>query len=234
MAKELAGIYRITDLSEEERPRERLAKSGAAALSKAELLAILLRVGVKGMNSVQLGQFILDEMGGLAGIQRASLDELCHLHGLGIAKAAQIKAAIELGSRLVREQANQNGPISSPQSAADLVQLEMQELNHEQLRVILLDTRNRMITIETVYVGSLNQSLVRVGELFRTAIQKSAASLILVHNHPSGDPTPSPEDVALTRSVVQAGKLLDIDVLDHLVIGYGKFVSMKEKGLGFA
>lgn len=234
MPRELAGNYRITDLSEEERPRERLAEAGPAALSKAELLAILLRVGIPGMNSVQLGQYILDKLGGLPGIQRASLDEMCQIRGLGMAKAAQIKAAIELGSRLAREQANLGGAISSPQAAAELIQLEMQGLRQEQLRVILLDTRNKMLSIETVYVGSLNQSLVRVGELFRAAIQKSAASVILAHNHPSGDPTPSPEDIVLTKSVVQAGKLLDIEVLDHLVIGYGKFVSMKEKGLGFA
>lgn len=234
MARESQGNYRITDLAVDERPRERLIKSGSAALSKAELLAILLRVGVSGENSVQLAQRILDELGGLAGIQRASVSDMCQIHGLGEAKAAQIKAAIELGTRLVREQAEEHGPLNSPGEAAALIQLEMQGLMQEHLRVLLLDTRNRLITIETVYVGSLNLSLVRVGELFRAAIQRSAASLILAHNHPSGDPTPSPEDVALTRSVVQAGKLLDIEVLDHLVIGYGQFVSMKEKGLGFA
>lgn len=234
MVRESQGNYRITDLAEDERPRERLIKTGPAALSKAELLAILLRVGVSGENSVQLAQRILDELGGLAGIQRASVSDMCQIHGLGEAKAAQIKAAIELGTRLVREQAEEHGPLNSPAEAAALIQLEMQGLMQEHLRVLLLDTRNRLITIETVYVGSLNLSLVRVGELFRAAIQRNAASLILAHNHPSGDPTPSPEDAALTRSVVQAGKLLDIEVLDHLVIGYGQFVSMKEKGLGFA
>ena len=234
MVRETQGNYRITDLAADERPRERLIKTGPAALSKAELLAILLRVGVSGENSVQLAQRILDELGGLAGIQRASVSDMCQIHGLGEAKAAQIKAAIELGTRMVREQAEEHGPLNSPGEAAALIQLEMQGLMQEHLRVLLLDTRNRLITIETVYVGSLNLSLVRVGELFHAAIQRSAASLILAHNHPSGDPTPSPEDVALTRSVVQAGKLLDIEVLDHLVIGYGQFVSMKEKGLGFA
>jgi DNA repair protein RadC len=234
MVRESQGNYRITDLAAEERPRERLMTAGPGALSKAELLAILLRVGVSGENSVQLAQRILDELGGLAGIQRASVSDMCEIKGLGEAKATQIKAAIELGTRLAREQGTERGPLSSPADAAALIQLEMQGLVQENLRVLLLDTRNRLITIDTVYVGSLNLSLVRVGELFRAAIQKSAASLILAHNHPSGDPTPSPEDVALTRSVVQAGKLLDIEVLDHLVIGYGRFVSMKEKGLGFA
>ncbi len=158
---------------------------------------------------------------------------MCAIHGLGPAKAAQIKAAIELGSRLVREQADERGAIGSPADAAALLQLEMQGLSQETLVVLNLDTRNRLISKETVYKGSLNLSLVRVGELFRAAIQKNAASIILAHNHPSGDPSPSPEDVALTRSVIQAGKLLDIEVLDHLVIGNARFVSMKEKSLGF-
>jgi DNA repair protein RadC len=234
MVRESQGNYRITDLAAEERPRERLMTAGPGALSKAELLGILLRVGVNGENAVQLAQHILDDLGGLAGIQRASISQMCEIKGLGEAKATQIKAAIELGTRLAREQSDERGPLSSPADAAALIQLEMQGLMQETLRVLLLDTRNRLIDIKTVYVGSLNLSLVRVGELFRDALQRSAASVILAHNHPSGDPTPSPEDIALTRSVVQAGKLLDIEVLDHLVIGYGKFVSMKEKGLGFA
>jgi DNA repair protein RadC len=234
MVRENQAAYRITDLATGERPRERLIEAGASALSKAELLAILLRVGVQGENSVQLAQRILDELGGLSGIQRASIEEMCRIHGLGNAKAAQIKAAIELGSRLVREQAEERGSISSPADAAALLQLEMQGLPQENLVVLILDTRNRIISKETVYKGSLNLSLVRVGELFRSAITRNAASIILAHNHPSGDPTPSPEDVALTRSVIQAGKLMDIEVLDHLVIGNARFVSMKEKGLGFA
>lgn len=234
MVRETQGTYRITDLAEDERPRERLMAVGPGALSKAELLAILLRVGVKGMNAVQLAQSILDELNGLAGIQRSTVSDLCKINGLGEAKACQIKAAIELGTRLAREQGEERGPLSSPGDAAALIQLEMQGLAQEELWVLLLDTRNHLIKHERVYRGSLNLSLVRVAELFKPAIQKNAASLILAHNHPSGDPTPSPEDVALTRSVVQAGRLLDIEVLDHLVIGYGRYVSMKEKGLGFA
>jgi DNA repair protein RadC len=234
MVREAPAAYRITDLLEDERPRERLEKKGPEALSKAELLAILLRVGVTGENAVQLAQRILDELGGLAGIQRASFAEVCSVHGLGKAKAAQLKAAIELGNRMKQEDPGLTGAINTPGDAAELVRYEMQGLIQEQLWVILLDTRNRKISVEKVYVGSLNASMVRVGELFRAAIQRSAASIILVHNHPSGDPAPSPEDTALTRSVVQAGKLLDIEVLDHLVIGRGSFVSMKEKELGFA
>lgn len=234
MADESRASYRIKDLAQEERPRERLAEAGAEALSKAELLAILLRVGMKGVSAVQLANQILNELGGLNGIQKASFAQVCAVRGLGPAKAAQLKAAIELGRRLQLESPELSGAISSPGDAAELVRYEMQGLVQEQLWVILLDTRNRKIAVDKVYVGSLNSSMVRVGELFRAAIQRSAASVVLAHNHPSGDPTPSPEDVALTRAAVQAGKLMDIEVLDHLVIGSGRFVSMKEKGLGFA
>ncbi len=233
MAKETKTVHRIKDLEENERPRERLANNGPEGLSKAELLAILLRVGVEGENSVQMGERILRELGGLYGIQKASFAEMCNIRGLGPAKAAQLKAAIELGRRLTIDAPELNGSINSPADAAELVRYEMQGLIQEHLWVILLDTRNRKIFIDKVYAGSLNSSMVRVGELFRSAIQRSAASVILVHNHPSGDPTPSPEDVALTRMAVQAGKLMDIEVLDHLVIGQGNFVSMKDKGLGF-
>jgi DNA repair protein RadC len=233
MVKETQSIYRITDMQETDRPRERLAELGAQALSNAELIAILLRVGVKGENAVQVGARLLQELGGLHGLHRASFAQVCALHGLGAAKAAQIKAAIELGRRLPLQAPEERAAVHSPADAAEMVRYEMGALQQEHLWVILLDTRNRVISTEKVYVGSLNASTVRVGELFRAAIQRSAASIIVIHNHPSGDPSPSPEDVALTRSVVQAGKLLDIDVLDHLVIGLNRWVSLKEKGLGF-
>ncbi len=225
--------YRITDLDEAERPRERLQRLGAQALSSAELLAILLRVGVHGENAVQVGQRLMQTFGGLPGLHRASFDEVCAQRGIGEAKAAQVKAAIELGRRLAAEAPDERPAIHSPQDAADLVRYEMSALEQEELRVILLDNRNRMITVEEVYRGSVNSSQVRVGELFKAAVRRNAAALIVVHNHPSGDPTPSPDDVAVTRAIVQAGKLLDIDVLDHLVIGGGKFISLKERGLGF-
>jgi DNA repair protein RadC len=229
--KEAYTTYRITDLDQAERPRERLAKLGPQALSTAELLAILLRVGVAGENAVQVGQRLLQSLGGLAGLQRASYEEVCSQHGVGPAKAAQIKAAIELGRRLVVEAPEERPAIHSPADAATLVQYEMSALEQEELRVILLDTRNRVIDIASVYRGSLNSSQVRVGELFKTAIRRNCAALIVVHNHPSGDPAPSP--VAITRALVQAGKLLDVEVLDHLVIGRGRYVSLKERGLGF-
>jgi len=227
-------VYRITDLHESERPRERLASLGPQALTNAELLAILLRVGVPGENAVQVGQRLLNRFGGLAGIHRAPYEELLQEHGLGEAKAAQIKAAIELGRRLTVESPEARPTINSPADAAALVQYEMSGLEQEHLRVLLLDTRNHLLDIAEVYKGSVNSSQVRVGEIFKAALRRGASAIIVVHNHPSGDPTPSPDDVAVTRAFVQAGKLLDLEVLDHLVIGQGRWVSLKERGLGFA
>jgi DNA repair protein RadC len=233
MENEKNTTYRITDLLMEERPRERLEKLGAQALSTAELLAILLRVGVAGENAVQLGTRLLREFNSLGGLQRASFADVCRFKGIGRAKASQIKAAIELGKRLSVEMPEEKPTIHSPQDAANLVMYEMSALTQEELWVMLLDTRNRHLQTEKIYKGSLNASSVRIGELFKGAIQRNAASLIVIHNHPSGDPAPSPEDIALTRAIVQAGKLLDVEILDHLVIGHNRFVSMKEKSLGF-
>jgi DNA repair protein RadC len=225
--------YRITDLQVSERPRERLAELGAGALSEAELLAILLRVGVAGENAVQVAQRLLHDFGSISGLYRAPFEEVCNQRGVGTAKAAQIKAAIELGHRMSMGGSDSRPVIHSPGDAADLVKFEMSLLEQEELRAMLLDTRNRVITTETIYKGSLNSSHMRVCELFRYAIRINAAAIIVVHNHPSGDPTPSPDDVVVTRAIVQAGKLLDIDVLDHLIIGKGQFISLKERGLGF-
>ena len=233
MAREQSTTYRIADLEERQRPRERLAELGAQALNDDELLAILLRVGLEGENAVQVGNRLLRELGGLFGLQRATFAELCQQRGLGEAKAAQIKAAIELGRRLMMVHPDERPIIQSPEDAAALVQYEMSAFAQEHLWVILVDTRHRVIAVDKLYTGSLNASTVRTGELFRMAIQRNAAAIIVVHNHPSGDPTPSPEDINLTRALIQAGKLLDIEVLDHLVIGMGRFVSLKRERLGF-
>ena len=226
-------VYRITDLAVEERPRERLAHLGPQALANSELLAILLRVGVPGENAVQMGQRLLNRFKGISGLHRAPFEELCEQHGIGEAKAAQIKAAIELGGRLRLEAPEERPSVNSPADAAALVSYEMSALEQEHLRVILLDIRNRVLEIVEIYKGSVNSSQIHVGEIFKPAIRHNAPALIVVHNHPSGDPTPSPDDVAVTRAIVQAGKLLDIDVLDHMVIGQGRWVSLKERGLGF-
>ena len=226
--------YRITDLPADDRPRERLAKLGPQALSSAELIAILLRVGVQGESAVRVGERLLQELDGLTGLHRAPFEEIWAQHGIGEAKAAQIKAAIELGRRLMLESPEERPTINSPADAAALVQYEMSALEKEEMRVILLDMRNHVLDIMTVAHGSLNAAQMRIGEIFTPAVRRNAAALIAVHNHPSGDPTPSPQDVAVTRAMLEAGKLLDIEVLDHLVIGLGKHVSLKEKKLGFS
>ena len=227
------AAYRITDLAESERPRERLARLGPQALNTSELLAILLRVGLKGENAVQVGQRLLQTFGGLRGLHQASFDEMKSQRGLGEAKAAAIKAAIELGRRLSFEAPEERPVINSPADAAALVQYEMSALEQEHFRVILLNTRNQVLDIVELYHGSLNSSMIRVGEVFKPAVRRNAASVIIIHNHPSGDPTPSPDDIAVTKAIVKAGKLLDIEVLDHVVIGQGRFVSLKERSMGF-
>jgi DNA repair protein RadC len=225
---------RITDLASADRPRERLAQLGAQSLSNPELLAILLRVGIAGENVVRMSERLLAHFDGLPGLHRASFGELSGVHGMGKAKAAQLMAAIELGRRIATTSPEERPTIASPSDAANLIMYELAGLDQEYLFVILLDTRNRVIGHpHEVYHGSLNTSLIRVGEVFREAVKVNAANVIVAHNHPSGDPSPSPEDVAVTRALVEAGKLLDIEVLDHLVIGRHRFISLKERGLGF-
>ena len=233
MSRSDANIYTIKDMVEEERPRERLAKLGPQSLTNAELLGILLRVGMVGETAVQVGQRLLHTFGGISGIHRASFDELSNEKGIKLAKAAQIKAAIELGRRLVLEAPEEKPAIHSPAEAAELVQYEMSALEQEELRVLLLDTRNRVQHIEIIYRGSVNTSQVRVAEIFKAAIRRNATNIIVIHNHPSGDPTPSPDDIAITRAILQAGELLDVKLLDHIIIGRGRFISLKERGLGF-
>lgn len=226
-------IYRIKDIRKEERPRERLINVGAGSLSNAELLGILIGSGLPGVNAVQLGQRLLHSISGLEGLQRSNLRELQQVRGIGRAKAIQLKAAVELGRRLATRNVTDKPQIQSPEDAAEFLMYEMGMLDQEHLRTILLDTRNRLIEIIEVYRGTLNSSHIRVSEVFRDAVRSGAASIIVAHNHPSGDPTPSPEDIAVTRALVDAGKLLDIELLDHLIIGRNCFLSLKARGLGF-
>jgi DNA repair protein RadC len=220
-------------MPQDDRPRERLMQVGATAVSSAELLAIIIRVGSRNESVVQLASRLLAHFEGLPGLARASITELQEVKGIGPAKAIEIKAALELGRRLLAASPEERAQITSPADAANLLMSEMMFLEQEHLRLLLLDTRSRVLSSPTVYVGSLNTSVIRVGELFRAAIKANAAAMIVVHNHPSGDPSPSPEDVNVTRQLVQAGKLLDIQLLDHIVIGRQRFVSLKERGLGF-
>ncbi len=223
----------IRDMPVEDRPRERLLKVGAEAMSTAELIAITLRTGVGGENVLRMSERLLAHLGGLTNLARASVAELQQVKGIGPAKAAEIKAALELGRRLWAATPEERPKVTTPNDAANLLMAEMTFLEQEHLRTILLDTRNQVLSMPTIYKGNLNTSVIRIGELFRTAIRENAAALVVAHNHPSGDPTPSQEDIRVTREIAKAGKLLGIDLLDHIIIGRHKFVSLKERGLGF-
>jgi DNA repair protein RadC len=223
----------IRDLPAAERPRERLRDFGAESLSNAELLAIILRTGAASESVLALSSRLLSGYGGLPGLARASFAELCGEHGLGEAKAAQLKAALELGKRLASTHPEERAVVRTPQDVFNLLKAEMGFLEQEHLRVVLLNTKNQVLGMPEVYRGSVSAAMVRSSELLREAVRQNCPAVIVVHNHPSGDPTPSPDDIAMTRKLVEAGKLLDIDVLDHIVIGEGRFVSMKERRLGF-
>jgi DNA repair protein RadC len=220
----------IRDLPAEERPRERLAKYGAEALATSELLAILLRVGTAKESALSLGNRLLSTFGSLRGIERATPDEMGRIPGIGLAKACQLKAAFELGKRIAASTDDVQPAIRGPEDAANLVMEGLRYESKEHFQAILLNTRNRVVAIRPVSMGSLQQSIVHAREVFREAISNSAAAMIVVHNHPSGDPSPSEEDLAITRRLVEAGQLLGIPILDHLIIGAGKFISLKERG----
>jgi len=224
---------RISELPAGERPRERLKESGPAALSNSELLAIILRTGTALENVLGLATRVLTRFGGLAGLARASFGELCTERGVGQAKAAQLKAALELGQRLSATHPEERAVVRSPQDVANLLMAEMGLLDQEQLRVVLLNSKNQVISISEVYKGSVNTSLIRPSELFREAVRENCPAIIVVHNHPSGDPEPSTEDIAITEQIVAAGKVLDIEVLDHIIIGEQCYVSLKERVVNF-
>lgn len=215
-----------------ERPRERLSTYGASALSAAELLAIILGTGTRNENVLHLAERILAQTGGVYGLSQTTISDLGKIHGLGQAKIAQIIAAIELGRRAARATQSERPIIETAAQAAQLV-LDMRSLLQEQIRVILLDMNRQVIAIPTVYIGTVNAAVMRVSEIYREAITRNAPAMILVHNHPSGDPSPSPEDVQLTSRLIQAGELLDITLLDHIIIGANEWRSLKEMGLGF-
>jgi DNA repair protein RadC len=224
----------IRQLPASERPRERLRDRGAGALSNSELLAIILRTGTPAENALTLATTALARFNGLPGLARASFGELCAQHGMGEAKAAQVKAALELGLRLVSAQPEERATVRSPQDVANLLLAEMGLLEQEHLRVLLLNTKNQVLAMPEVYKGSVNTAQVRISELFREAIREGCPAIIVVHNHPSGDPTPSGDDIDLTRQLIEAGKLLNVDVLDHIVIARQGIVSLRDEGLGFA
>jgi DNA repair protein RadC len=223
------GEPRLKRLTEDQTPVYRVCHLGPQACSFRELLAVL----IGGSSQLEVAETITNRWRTPMELMAAPLAAIGDIHGVGPARAARIKAAFELGRLVEIASLGERPTINSPADAASLVQYEMSTLEQEELRAILLNTRNRVMGVVTVYKGSLNSSQVRVGELFKEAIRRNAAALIVVHNHPSGDPTPSPDDVAVTRAIVEAGKLVDVDVLDHLIVGAGRYASLKERGLGF-
>jgi DNA repair protein RadC len=234
-----ASYLLIRDLPTAERPRERLARYGPEQLTTAELLAIIWRTGSSGRereSAVTIASRALAEFHGLAGLARASLTELERIKGVGPVKAIELRAALELGRRYATMQPEERPVVRRPADVYTLLHSEMASLEREHLRVVLLNSKNHVLAVREIYRGTLTSSSVRVAELFREAIRENCASLIIVHNHPSGDPTPSPEDVRVTAEAVKAGQLLDIEVLDHIIIGNGRdrYISLKERGLGFS
>lgn len=221
---------KIKNWPEKERPRERLIKYGAESLSDAQLLAIILRTGNKGQSVIDLSLSILDKYKSLRNIDNTSIKELSSFKGLGISKITQIKAAFEIGKRLMAETLEDQPVFSSHHSVYSYFAPKFKNLKKEQFFSLLLDVKNRLIKEYKVSEGSLEKSVVHPREAFKEAIKESAASIIFIHNHPSGDPTPSKDDIILTERLKNTGEIIGINVLDHVIIGDGKFVSMREKG----
>jgi len=220
----------ITQWPVTERPRERLLAEGADALTDAQLFAILLRTGRQRSSAVQVGIDILHRLGGVAGLAHCGVDELCAIPGVGEAKAAQLKAALELGKRALASPLSKGMKIVSSRDLFDHYHPTLRDLRHEVFKVVLLDAKHAIVRDATVSEGSLTLSIVHPREVFTMAVKESAAAVIFLHNHPSGDPTPSHEDRVLTARLVSAGEVLGIRVLDHIVVGDGRYVSFADQG----
>jgi len=218
---------RISDLAKDDRPRERMQAEGVQALTNGELLAILLNSGSQEDSAIDLANKLLTDLGGFSGIHREELSRLMEFKGVGLAKAARIKAAVEVGYRLSKEGEEPAIFIKTPEDIVDLVGFEMKGLSQEQLWVLLLNSRNRFLGKERLYKGSQDATTLRVAEIFKDAVRKNVYAIALVHNHPSGNPGESPEDVNLTRAVIEAGKILDIRLIDHVIIAANSFGSIR-------
>jgi DNA repair protein RadC len=218
----------VHDIPPDDRPRERLQRYGAETLSTPDLLAIILRTGTQKDNVMELAAKLIGKYHGLPGLMSANFQELCAEHGLGPAKTAQLKAALELGKRLSMAHPEKRFSIRSADDAANVVRMDMMYLEHEEMHILILDTKNNLIECVKRYKGTVNSSVLRAAEVFRPAVVRNCPHVIVCHNHPSGDPTPSAEDIEVTKQLVAAGKLLDIDVLDHLVIGNPRYASLKQ------
>ena len=226
---------KIHELPKDERPRERLAAHGAAALSDGELIAILLRTGVVGANAIEVARQLLAEFGNLSGLARSTVKELARIKGVGPAKAVQLAAAFGLASRLARENLDRQS-VDTPAKIWELLGAEMRALQTESLRVLLLDTKLKLMRAEEVFRGSINECIAHPREIFRPAFLHSAYALIVVHNHPSGDPTPSSSDQRLTTRLREAAELLQIRLIDHIILGSGDggrqpWFSFRESGV---
>ena len=230
-----APTLKIREMPQDERPREKLLSRGAGALTDSELIAILLRTGLPGANAVELARQLLERYGSLSGLSRCTVKEIASIRGIGAAKAIQLVAAFGLGQRLANERLSRQ-KLDSPELVHDLVAAEMRTLHKESLRVILLDTRYHLLRMEEISLGSVNESIAHPRDVFRPAVISSAYAVIVVHNHPSGDPSPSQSDHSLTRRLAEAAELLQIKLLDHIIIGApaeGRlpYFSFKEAGV---
>jgi DNA repair protein RadC len=221
----------MKDMPADQRPRERLIREGSRALSDPELLAIILRTGSAQKTAVELATDVLSLFSGLKNLVQAGVEELSAIKGIGPAKAAQLKAALEIGRRVASASESDRPSVKAPEDAAVIVMEEMRHLDREHFCALLLNTKNQVLAKETISIGTLNSSVVHPRELYKAAIKKSAAAIILVHNHPSGDPTPSKEDREITRRLQDAGAIIGIEVLDHIIIGDNKFISFKARGM---
>jgi DNA repair protein RadC len=225
--------HSVRELPQGERPRDRLVSRGPQGLSASELIALVWASGTRAMSATQMAEEALMRLDGLGGTALASLAELEQVPGVGPVRAAQLAAAFELGRRLLADWPAPRWTIRGPRDLADRLLLQMGRLEREELRVVLLNAKNSVLAAPTVYQGNVSAALVRVGELFTDAVRQHAAGIIVVHNHPSGDPTPSPDDLHLTAETVAAGRLLDVPVLDHLIIGHDAYVSLRDRGIAF-
>lgn len=221
---------KIHDVHEADRPRERLLRQGAKSLSNQELIAILLGTGTKQESVLTVANRVLLNFEKLHNLKFATLEEMTEIKGIGEAKAVLLLAAIELGRRLASKEDEQRFTIRSPEDAANFLMQDMTSLQQEHFVCLFLNVKNQVLHKKTIFVGSLNASIVHPREIFREAVKRSAASIICAHNHPSGVPTPSPEDIDVTNRLFEAGLIVGVDLLDHVIIGDHQFISMKEKG----
>jgi len=230
MSVKLPPSLMIRDVHVADRPRERLVRQGASSLSNQELIAILLRTGTKQESVLHLANRVLNYFEQIQELKHASIEEITAVKGIGQAKAVQLLAAVELGKRLSQQKTDEKFTIRSPKDAATYLMQDMTSLNQEHFVTLFLNVKNQILHKQTIFIGSLNASIVHPREIFREAVKRSAASIICAHNHPSGNPAPSTEDIDVTKRLYEAGLIMGIELLDHVIIGDHQFISLKEKG----